>query len=157
MAKRREGFYVPFGIPLAAVILLIVGFIARPVIQNAATEEQLNTNVLLSAIPFILIFVAIILFYITLGWIVGSLLNYKIAPRIFKTVESILIVGIVLGVLGMFQPWAFVAYRLGFHVLLVSLLGFMIWSHLVPAGTQRQEQLSTASLSDMAQHEPGAD
>ena len=148
MAKRREGFYIPIGIPLAGVILLIAGFVTRPLIRSLATEEQLNTNVLLSAIPFILIFVAIILFYMTLGWILTSLINYRIGERAFKRIEGIFIAGIVLGILGMFQPWVFIAYRIGFHVLLVSLLCFMLWSHAVPKGTQRQEDLGTTALSD---------
>lgn len=148
MAKRREGLYVPIGIPLAAVILLIAGYASRPLIRSMATEEQLNTNVLLSAIPFILIFVAIILFYMTVGWIVSSLLNYRIGERAFKRVEAVLIAGIVLGILGMFQPWVFVAYRIGFHVLLVSIISFILWSHIVPKGTQRQEELGTTSLGD---------
>ena len=148
MAKRREGIYVPLGIPLAGVILLVVGFVARPVIQSLATEEQLNTNVLLSAIPFILIFVAIILFYMTLGWILSSALNYKVPRKTFRTVESILIAGIVLGVLGMFQPWLFAAYRFGFDVLLVSVLAFILWSHIVPAGTQRQEEVGSVAQQE---------
>jgi len=153
MAKRRDGIFIPPGLPIAGVILLIVGFIARPVIQNLATEEQLNTNVLLSATPFILIFVAIILFYMTLGWIITTALNYRVSARIFKTVESILIAGIVLGILGMFQPWVFVAYRLGFNVLLVSILSFIVWSHIVPAGAQRQEEISTTvSVESVERH-----
>lgn len=153
MAKRREGIFVPPGLPIAGVILLVVGFIARPVIQNAATEEQLASNVLLSAIPFILIFVAIILFYMALGWIVTTALNYKIPARTFRTVESVLIAGIVLGILAMFQPWVFVAYRIGFNVLLVSILVFIVWSHIVPAGRQRQEELVSPSPGDVVQHD----
>ena len=46
--ETRSG--VPRGLPIAAVILLILGFIAMPVINNNATDEQLAKNVILSAI-----------------------------------------------------------------------------------------------------------
>ena len=57
---------VPIGLPIAAVITLILGIAVGPVIRSLASEEQLATNVLLSAIPFVLIFVSIILFFISL-------------------------------------------------------------------------------------------
>ncbi|MBS1214346.1 MAG: hypothetical protein H6R26_2963, partial [Proteobacteria bacterium] len=37
-----------------------------------------------------------------------------------------------LGVVGLFQPWTYVLYGIGFHVLLVSVFGFILWSHIVP-------------------------
>jgi hypothetical protein len=40
--------------------------------------------------------------------------------------------GIVLGVIMMFQPWALAIYRVGFSILLFSLLSFMVISHISP-------------------------
>ena len=44
-----------------------------------------------------------------------------------------IISGIVVGAVGMFQPWLFRAYTLGFLLLLFSTLAFIVWSHVRPA------------------------
>jgi hypothetical protein len=119
--------------PLAAVIVLLLGLAAGPLIQSRATEEQLAENVLLSAIPFILIFAAIILAFMTLIWIIARQLNDRVSPRIHRPVELALIAGIVLGIIAMFQPWSFSLFKPGFYVLFLSTLGFTIWSHVRPA------------------------
>jgi hypothetical protein len=59
---------------------------------------------------------------------------------------TILIAGIVLGILGMFQPWIFQAYKYGFIVLLFSTLGFIVWSHVTPKREQTQEEASPVSM-----------
>jgi len=43
----------------------------------------------------------------------------------------VLIAGIALGVLGMFQPWLFVLFKISFFVLLLSTLSFILWSHVL--------------------------
>lgn len=144
---------VPLALPLAAVVLLVLGLVAGPLVRSRATPEQLASNVLLSAIPFILIFVAIILTFITLIVVMASTLSNNIPLRIYKPIERVLIAGIVLGILGMFQPWAFAAYRYGFFVLLISTLGFIAWSHIVPKGVRRQEDLGPLSVSEFEQTE----
>lgn len=144
---------VPLALPLTAAVLLVLGLIAGPLIRARATPEQLASNVLLSAIPFILIFVAIILTFITLIVVLASTLSNNIPLRIYKPVERVLIAGIVLGIIGMFQPWAFIAYRIGFFVLLISTLGFIVWSHIVPKGVRRQEDLGPISVSEFERPE----
>jgi hypothetical protein len=151
MPKMR--LHVPIGLPIAAVILLVLGLVAQPAIQSAFSEEVLARNVLLNSIPFIFIFVAIILFYITIIWLVASVLNNNIAERVYRPVEVALIAGIVLGVAGMFQPWWFAGYKLGFLVLLVSTLGFILWSHIVPSGARRQEHPGSVSITEFEQSE----
>lgn len=130
---------IPIWLPITIVLLLILGFAAEPFIQANATEEQLAQNVLLSAIPFILVFVAIILTFITLIVIAARLLNNNISRRHYRPVEMILIGGIVLGVVGMFQPWVFGLFKTGFFVLLISTLGFILWSHVSPKGASQNE------------------
>jgi hypothetical protein len=144
---------VPLALPLIAVVLLGLGLLAGPMIQARATPEQLASNVLLSAIPFILIFIAIILTFILLIVVLASMLNNNIPLRIYQPVERVLIAGIVLGIVGMFQPWAFIFYRIGFFVLLFSTLGFIVWSHIVPKGVRRQEDLGPLSVSEVASTE----
>jgi hypothetical protein len=65
MKKRR--LHVPIGLPISVVVLLILGAVANPVINAIFTEQQLSTNVILSAIPFVCIFAAIVLAFITLS------------------------------------------------------------------------------------------
>lgn len=137
MTKRRPR--VPVGLVMAIVILLILGAVAGPVIRRLATPEEMAANVLLSALPFILIFAAIILAFIALIVLVASLLNNNIRESVYRPIEMALIAGIVAGVVGMFQPWLFVFYRAGFLLLLFSTLGFILWSHIVPKRAQRQE------------------
>jgi hypothetical protein len=128
---------VPVGLLVVVVILLLVGALAGPVIHALASADELASNVLLSALPFILIFAAIILTFIGVIAYVASLLNHRLPERIYRPIESLLIAGIVLGVVGMFQPWLFILYQIGFGLLLFSTLGFILWSHVIPHGPDR--------------------
>jgi hypothetical protein len=131
---------VPVVLLVIIVVLFILGLLAGPFISSRTTPEQLADNVLLNAIPFLLIFVSILLAFIALIVAVGSMLNNNVPVRIYKIIESLLIAGIVLGVVGMFQPWVFNAYKYGFMLLLFSLLIFMVWSHVAPHQEMVQQE-----------------
>ncbi|MEO5886416.1 MAG: hypothetical protein ABIQ77_02035 [Anaerolineales bacterium] len=131
---------VSLGLPISIAILLILGSVAGPLIRSNFTEKERAANVFLEAIPFILIFVAIILTFITLIVLVGSLLNDNIPRQTHQLVERVIIFGIVGGVIGMFQPWWFLAYKYGFSVLLISTLSFILWSHIRPKRELRQSR-----------------
>ncbi len=133
---ERKRQRVPIGLPVVAILLLIFGFFVAPTITNSFSEEQLNTNALLSGIGFLAIFISIILFYISFIWWLASRLNGKVTQKTFRIVEYILIGGIIVGVVGMFQPWVFVAFRYGFYLLLLSTLSFIAWSHITPAAEE---------------------
>lgn len=152
MTKKRPR--VPIGLPISIVITFILGLAAGPVIRSVATEEQMTRNVLLSAIPFVFIFVAIILAFISLIWLVASVLNHNIPERVYRPIELTIIGGIILGVIGMFQPWSFGAYRYGFLLLLISTLAFILWSHIIPRGA-RYDHLGSVSISEFEQKERG--
>jgi hypothetical protein len=152
MAKSR--LRLPVGLFIAIAVTLVLGLIARPIITTMTTEEQRATNVLLSAIPFILIFVAILLAFISLINMSASVLNDNISSRIYLTVERILIAGIVLGIFGMFQPWLMILYKIGFLLLLGSTLGFIWWSHIKPQRVRRQKEVGNASSEDMKTIKP---
>jgi hypothetical protein len=137
MTKRK--LRIPVGLLMAIGLLLILGAVGGPLIRSLATPEEMAGNVLLSAIPFILIFVAIILAFIALIVVVARLLNNNIRESVYRPIEFALIAGIVVGVVGMFQPWLFIFYKMGFLLLLFSTLGFILWSHVVPKRAQRQE------------------
>lgn len=148
MAKWRQ--YVPIRILIAVVILLILGSVAGPIIRSSVTERQLATNVLLSAIPFILVFVAIILTFISLIIVAARILNHKISPSIHRPIELLTIAGIVFGVFGMLQSWSFGLYRISFPLLLIATLGFIFWSHVVPRGAVRDAgDLGTVSTREL--------
>lgn len=141
MAKPR--LRLPIGLFITIVVTFVLGLIASPVIMRLTTEEERATNVLLSAIPFILIFIAILLAFISLIVMSASVLNNNISLRLYRAIEGVLIAGIVLGVIGMFQPWMLILYKIGFLVLLVSTLGFIWWSHIRPQDVRRQKEASS--------------
>jgi hypothetical protein len=129
MVKIRS--LVPVKLLVSAAVVLILSPIARPLIETLATKEQVSQNVLLSAIPFVLFFVAIVLVYMALIVFAGKLLGNRVPEGIYRIIEYVLIAGIALGVLGMFQPWLFVFFKISFFVLLLSTLSFILWSHIV--------------------------
>jgi hypothetical protein len=138
-SEKKKGGGLPRGMPISVVILLVLGLIAMQVIPNYVTEEQMARNVLLAAIPFILIFAAIIIAFMSLVWYVSSKLSGNISEKTFRPVEYALIAGIILGIILMFQPWVFALFRVGFFVLLFSTIGYILWSHVVPKGESDDE------------------
>jgi len=128
MTKIRS--IIPFKMLIAAVVLLGLYPAAQPVIEALATKEAASSNVLLIAIPFLLIFVAVILGYMSLVVVVAKILANRVPERTHKTIEYVFMAGIVLGIIGMFQPWVFALFKVSFLVLLASTLGFILWSHV---------------------------
>ena len=131
-SEKKKGGGVPRGMPISAAILLVLGLIARQVWPNIVTEEQMAKNVLLAAIPFILVFAAIIIAFMSLVWYASVKLSGNVSEKIYRPIEYILIGGIVLGIFLMFQPWVFELFRVGFFLLLGSTLGFILWRHVTP-------------------------
>jgi hypothetical protein len=152
MVKRR--FRLPVGLFIAIVVTLILGLVAPSAIKSLTTEKQRATNVLLSALPFILIFVSILLTFISLINMSSKLLNDNISARFQRIVESILIAGIAFGIFGMFQPWLLILYKIGFLVLLSSTLGFIWWSHIKPKKERRQKEAGNPTNQDVTIVEP---
>ena len=146
MGKYRPR--VPIGLPIAVVVTLVLGLVATPLINSLASEEQLAQNVLLNAIPFILIFVSIILAFITIIWAVATALNNNISKKTHSILEGLIIAGIVLGILGMFQPWLHAGFKYGFLLLLISTLSFILWSHVTPKREERQTDTEILSTSE---------
>jgi hypothetical protein len=146
--KKSEGG-VPRGLPISAVILLILGLIARQVIPNVVTEEQMARNVILAAIPFILVFAAIIISFMTLIWYTSSKLNGKIPEKTYRPIEYLLIGGIVLGIFFMFQSWVFELFRVGFIMLLISTLGFIVWSHVQPKAEEYGDEAASVPANEL--------
>ena len=130
MEDTRPITPLPKALPISGVVLLILGIVAIPLVQNIFSEEQLSRNAILSGIPFILIFAAIIIFFMAFIWFASNRLNFRISARTYSLVEKIIIGGIILGIILMFQPWVFVLFRYGFYLLLIATLAFLVWSHI---------------------------
>jgi len=142
---------IPKTLLIVIAVLLILGFVAGRYINTTMTQEQLADNVFINAVPFVLIFVAIILTFIAVIYVVASMLDNNISSRAHRFIEQILIVGIVLGVVGMFQPWIFEGYKYGFVVLLISTLCFILWSHITPKRELIQEEAVSGPLGEPVQ------
>jgi len=130
MKKQRSS--VPVKPLIAALILIVLGVATFYLIQATATPDQMAKNVLLSALPFILVFIAIILLFASLIIFTSARLGHTIAFMPHRIVEFIAMAGIVLGIFSIFQPWVFALYRPGFLTLLFSTLFFILWSHVEP-------------------------
>jgi hypothetical protein len=52
--------------------------------------------------------------------------------QLYLRIERVIMLLMVLGLIGMFQPWAIELYGWGFHLLLVSTLAFIIFSKFQP-------------------------
>ncbi len=142
---------IPVTLLIVIAVMLVLGLLAGPFINSRMTEQQLADNVFINAVPFVLIFVAIILTFIAIIVMVASILDNNISLRLHRVIESILIAGIVLGVVGMFQPWLFEGYKYGFVLLLISTLSFILWSHITPKQELRQEEAATGPLGESVQ------
>ena len=124
---------LPKWLPITGIVLLLLGIFVAPMITNSFSEQQLNKNPLYSGIQFLFIFIAILLVYASLIWYLAYRLNGRVSDKVYRIVEYVLIGGIVLGIIGMFQPWFFPAFRYGFYLLLASTIGYIAWSHISPA------------------------
>ncbi len=114
-----------------ATVLLVAGLIANSLYATVLKAFSLR-SIFTNALPFLAIFIAILLYYISLIVVLSRALSGVIPERIYRPIFTVCVVGIVLGIFMMFQPWALVIYQVGFDVLLFSLLGFMIVSHITP-------------------------
>ncbi|MCO6452605.1 MAG: hypothetical protein J5I90_17625 [Caldilineales bacterium] len=128
--SRRER--APKKLLIIATIILVLGLIATQVIPAVFSAQQLASNILLSAIPFVLIFVGILLYYISLITYSMRSLGGQIAARRYNRIMWVIIAGIIVGMLAMFQPWAIQFYTLGFVLLLIATLSYILWSHISP-------------------------
>lgn len=63
----------------------------------------------------------------SLGTLVVQVMKRRPSARI---VEQMTVLGMMVGILGMFQSWQIWAYENGFYLLLISTLGFIVVSHI---------------------------
>ena len=135
-----------------AIALWVAGAIASPIVDGLDAKTRAD-NTILSGIPFILTFIGIIVAFIDFIILMATRLNNNVSNSVYRVGERALIAGIVLGVIGMFQPFAVGLYTLGFIVLLISTIGYIFWSHIVPRihGEHAREGLGTVSIAQVEQ------
>ena len=128
---------IPLKLIIAAVVLLVLGFVMPSILEWLSPGYRDTSNVLLIALPFLLTFVPIILGFMAVIVFVSKILERKIPETAYKIVEYVFIAGILLGIVSMFQPWTFLLFKPGFFVLFGSLIGFMVWSHVLVKRARR--------------------
>ncbi len=150
MSKGRKRLLI--GMLLVALGFIVAGVIDTQIVRATTTPQDLAKNPLVGGVPFLLIFIGILLLYIDLIIFMAFKLNNRISEKVFRPIERLLIAGIVLGIIGMFQPFVMLFYTLGFILLFVSLLSYIAWSHIVPRGEHRTADIGSVSISEVEKH-----
>lgn len=127
-AGRKRLLFILLGL---AVVLWIAAIVLSPIVEGLDAKTRAD-NTILSGIPFILTVIGIIIAFIDFIIFMATRLNNNISENVYRPVERIFMAGIVLGILGMFQPFTVVLYTYGFIVLLISTFGYIFWSHIIP-------------------------
>ena len=116
-----------------------------------------NTPAYVPAYVFIPLFVLGVVIFGFSIWFLATRLYEKLSPKTFLIGVLILIGGIVGGVVMMFQPFMLKLFSIGFWFVLVSLIGFMYWSHIqprtrpaTPAKTAEESASETGALAEPA-------
>lgn len=150
MTKGRKRLLI--GMLIVALGFIVVGIIDTQIVAATLTPQDLANNPLSGGIPFLLIFIGILLAYIDLIIYMATKWNNRIPEKVFRPVERLLIAGIVVGIVGMFQPFVMLLYTVGFVVLFASLLGYIAWSHLIPQGEHRSGEIGSVSIAEVEKH-----
>ncbi len=151
-SSRKRLLLILLGV---AIVCWVVGYVSGPLIEQATTVQQRTDNTIIGGLSFILIFIGIVIAFIDLIILIATRLNHNVAPGTYNPILNVLIAGIVLGIIGMFQPFAFIFYQIGFFLLFFCLIGFMVWSHIVPKGVERPEEIGSVSIGEVEKRTVG--
>jgi hypothetical protein len=91
----------------AAVIIFAIGLLWVP-FKEAVFSEQTQNKVLVSAIPFVATFIAILLLFILVIVLLAMRFNGKFPRRMYSPIEFTIIAGIGASIVFLFQPWQLV-------------------------------------------------
>jgi lysylphosphatidylglycerol synthetase-like protein (DUF2156 family) len=128
---RRTLIRTLVGFVIAIAIVLALGGLFK-LYTDTQLSEQKQQEVLIKAIPFVAVFVSIVIAFACVIVLVAIRFNGRVPQRTYRPIEMIIIAGILIGVVGLFQGWNMFAYEYGFLLLVVSVVAFMIWSHMNP-------------------------
>ncbi|GAB4475204.1 MAG: hypothetical protein Kow00124_15990 [Anaerolineae bacterium] len=98
----------------------------------------------------ILFIIGLLAFLFGFGFLINRLmrrLNGRVPRRLYSLIEWVIISGILLGIVGMFQPWVLWGFRVGFNLLLVSTLLYIVWSHIIPRSILEEENARIAAAA----------
>ena len=130
----------PYFLLIISVGIVILGILYQNFVLPGIPEQTQIDNVILIAVPFICYFVAILLVYIFLINITGQLLRGRVSEKLYNLLNLILIAGIIIGIIMMLQPLSMVLFKISFMIVLISLLLFMVWSHVTPVLSPMEEE-----------------
>ena len=145
---KKKASRPPYALLVVAVVLAGLGQLFNSIGGAFFSEEALKSDIFLLSIPFLTIFIGIILLFIFLIAMTARALNYKVSRRVYKTVETVILAGIAFGIIGIFQPFVIEVYGYGFDLLLISTLAFIVWSHVTPRGEHRKGDLGAVSVTE---------
>ncbi|MCC6896319.1 MAG: hypothetical protein IT321_26090 [Anaerolineae bacterium] len=127
---------------LGGIALVLFAFaLVFPSISSAILSEETRKQVLVNAVPFFAAFIGILLLFALLIVLTAKRYNGKVPSRCHKPIERTMVAGILFSVFFLFQPFSIVPYRYGFLLLLGATLSFILWSHVVPAGSKVDDDL----------------
>jgi lysylphosphatidylglycerol synthetase-like protein (DUF2156 family) len=129
-SKNKYWGYVR-GLGGSALIAALVGALFNAVIRPLLSE-RIRNEVIITAIPFIAIFAAILLLFIMSVALLGVRFHVTLPSRTHRAVEYTIIASILIGVVALFQSWSIAPYTFGLGLLLFSVLAFIVWSHIAP-------------------------
>lgn len=92
----------------------------------------------ISAAVAIPLFVAVIVEFGLIIALAMRMAGGRVSQRLFLICVLAIIGGILGGIVLMFQPWTPALFNLGFDLVLISLIAFMIWSHIAPKNAPAQ-------------------
>src|SRR5262245_58984629 len=123
MSSKGTRIRPPLWMLIAIPVLILVAIISNPIIQSQP-KDFLTSNVLLTGIPFIAVLIAILFPFTCLIFLAARYFHNNIDERPFRIIEYFIMAGIVLGVIGMFQPFWQPGYQYGFLLVLFCTLAF---------------------------------
>jgi len=133
---RRRLIRTLIGFIIAIAVVLAFGGLFKLYTESQMSDEQ-QQEVLIKGIPYVTIFVALILAFAGIIVLVAIRFDGRVPQRSYRPIEALFVAGILIGVVGLFQGWKLFAYEYGFLLLLFSLAAFMIWSHVGPMPIRR--------------------
>lgn len=128
-----------------ALLFLVIGLVF-PSISAGISDARARDGVLTRSVPFVAFFIMVLLLYILVIVLVARRFNGRLPNRAHRPIESLAIIGILCGVIFLFQPFFFVSYRFGFLLLLASTLIFILWSHVLPKSAKADALLPPITL-----------
>ena len=140
LSARRGSWGIVRGLGGTALALALVGLVFAP-LSRLVFPERVQREVMVQAIPFVALFAAVILLFILLVALVARWLHGRVPHRSHQALEYVLIAGILLGIVYLFQPLSIAPYRYGFGLLLASTLAFILWSHVTPRSAAADARL----------------